>query len=33
MNNSKYHLELGTESAYTARIMEATNGLGQRDIK
>ena len=32
-NNSKYHLRLGETAACTKRTTEATNGVGQRDIK
>ena len=33
MNNRKYHLEIGTKVIYKKRIMEAKNGLGNKDIK
>ena len=33
MKNSDFHLELGSTAACTKRIMEATNGFGQRDAK
>ena len=33
MNNIKYHLEIGTKVAYKKSIMEAKNGLGNKDIK
>ena len=33
MKNSDFHLGLGSTAACTKRIMEATNGLGQRDAK
>ena len=33
MSNSKYHLHLGDTEVYRKIIMEATKGIGQRDIK
>ena len=33
MNKRRYHMELGATSACTYSIMEATKGLGQRDVK
>ena len=33
MNNRKYHLQLGKTEACTKKIMEATKGIGQREIK
>ena len=32
MNNIKYHLDLGSTSACTKKIMEATKGFVQRDV-
>ena len=33
MNNIKYHMDIGGISTCTKRMEEATNGIGQRDIK
>ena len=32
-NNNKYHLQLGETGKCKNRIMEATRGIGQRDVK
>ena len=33
MNKIKYHMEIGTTAACTKKMMEATKGLGQSNIK
>ena len=33
MNNIRYHIELGVMVDCTKNMMEARNGLGQRDLK
>ena len=33
MKNSNFHIKLGATEASTKRMMEATKGLGHRDVK